>query len=181
MSEYKFENCVVTVYDLRGVVVPAGASLIINGNGFRANVSEDNRQQKNEESKKAEPQNSPVKTQTVTNQDTGRADDVDTEVIPQSVDVNNLLSDLLSNFSDEELVKNNASDISDEFDDEITNIEDFADLAQSLVDCAFLKAIVKKFATEEDRKSFDASGEPLLKNLFLIVERKKKEKLNPNP
>lgn len=39
MSEYKFENCVVTVYDFRNMVIPAGATINIYGSGFKVSAS----------------------------------------------------------------------------------------------------------------------------------------------
>lgn len=39
MSEYKFENCVVTVYDFKNMVIPAGATINIYGSGFKVSAS----------------------------------------------------------------------------------------------------------------------------------------------
>lgn len=39
MSEYKFENCVVTVYDFRNMVIPAGATINIYGSGFKVSAT----------------------------------------------------------------------------------------------------------------------------------------------
>lgn len=39
MSEYKFENCVVTVYDFRNMVVPAGTTINIYGSGFKVSAT----------------------------------------------------------------------------------------------------------------------------------------------
>lgn len=39
MSEYKFENCVVTVYDFKNMVIPAGATINIYGSGFKVSAT----------------------------------------------------------------------------------------------------------------------------------------------
>jgi hypothetical protein len=50
MSEYKFENCVVTVYDFRNLVIPAGATINIYGSGFKVSATGNDQKQANDAS-----------------------------------------------------------------------------------------------------------------------------------
>jgi hypothetical protein len=65
MSEYKFENCVVTVYDFRNLVIPAGATINIYGSGFK--VSATGNDQKQDSQKQANDASSSVTVEPATN------------------------------------------------------------------------------------------------------------------
>ena len=72
MSEYKFENCVVTVYDFKNMVIPAGATINIYGSGFK--VSATGNDQKDQKDQK-------------------QVDDVSSNVDPDPTTSNNAQSD----------------------------------------------------------------------------------------
>ena len=104
MSEYKFENCVVTVYDFKNLVIPAGTTINIYGSGFKVSATgnDQNQKQANDASSSVTanpaqtPVNTPVNTPIDQEYEVGKLKDV--------IDINDAKTEFLN------AIQNNVAD-----------------------------------------------------------------------